>query len=118
MKKIAFFLMIAVLASLYSCRKDRFEPNTPSSMEELKVPANFDWKTTKDYTFTFQAGSAGLVSVNSKNGNVYHLAYLVQGSPYTIKLTLPTYEKRVVLVFKDQTAEVELTGSVINRQFN
>jgi hypothetical protein len=109
--------MIAALTSLYSCRKD-LEPTIPSSMEELKVPANFDWKTTKDHTFVFQSGSSGLVAVNSKSGTTYHRAYLMQGNPYTIKLTLPTFEKRVVLVFKDQTLEVELTGSIINRQFN
>lgn len=118
MKKIVFFLMIAVLASLYSCRKDRFEPNQPKSMEELTVPANFDWKTTKDYTFTLQAASAGIVTVNSIAGATYHRAFLVQGSPYTIKLTLPTYEKKVSLVFKGQTIEVDLTSTTISRQFN
>lgn len=118
MKRMLFLLMIAAIATLYSCRKDRFEPNTPGSMEELKVPGNFDWKTTKDYTFTFQANSAGLVTVNSKTGTVYHRAFLVQGNPYTIKLTLPAYEKRVVLVFNGQNVEVELSGTVINRQFN
>lgn len=118
MKKIAFFLMIAFLASLYSCRKDRFEPTTPGSMEELKVPANFDWKTTKDYTITFSAASAGMIEVANSNGIAYQRAFLVAGTPYAMKLTLPTFEKTVKLKFQGKTADLNLTGTNLSFQFN
>lgn len=69
--------MIAMLASLYSCRKDRFEPNQPKSMDELTVPANFDWKTIKDYAITITASENGMVEVTNSNGIAYQRAFLV-----------------------------------------
>ncbi|MBK9291377.1 MAG: hypothetical protein IPM52_07105 [Bacteroidetes bacterium] len=101
MKKIAFFVMIVVLASLYSCRKDRFEPNQPKSMEELKVPANFDWKTTRDLTISLSSSNSGLTEVvNGNNNVVYQRAYLTAGANYTMKITLPAYETLLKIKFQ------------------
>lgn len=103
---------------LTSCRKDRFEPITPGSMEELKVPANFDWKTTRDYTITITAATAGLVEVANANGIAYQKAFLAAGTPYAMKLTLPTYEKSVKLKFQGKTADLNLSGVNLTYQFN
>lgn len=118
MKKIVFFMVIAVLATLYSCRKDRFEPNQPKNMEELNVPANFDWKTTKDYTITLTANAAGMVEVANAGNVAYQRAFLVAGAPYAMKLTLPTYEKAVKLKFQGKTVDLNLSGTSLSYQFN
>ncbi|HMM10504.1 MAG TPA: hypothetical protein PKE03_00220 [Bacteroidales bacterium] len=118
MKKIAFFLMVAVLGTLYSCRKDRFEPNQPKNMEELQVPAGFDWKTTKDYALTITANNDGMVEVTNSNDVAYQRAFLTSGTPYTMKLTLPSFEKTVKLKFQGMTTNLALSGQNLNYQFN
>lgn len=87
-------------------------------MEELKVPANFDWKTTKDYTISFFAASTGMVEVSGTNNIIYQRAYLGPGMPYDMKLTLPTYEKKVKLRFQDKTAELILNNTNLTYRFN
>ena len=118
MKKIAFFIVLISLISLYSCRKDRFEPNTPGSMEELKVPANFDWKTTKDYILNLSATDGGLIEVTNNNGVTYQRAFLSAGTPYAMMLTLPAQAKSVTLKFKGKIAELNLAGSNLSYHFN
>lgn len=118
MKKLVLFSVLLSVIALTSCRKDRFEPTTPGSMEELKVPANFDWKTTKDYTITFTAASAGMIEVANSNGIAYQRAFLAAGTPYGMKLTLPTFEKTVKLKYQGKTADLSLTGTNLTYQFN
>ena len=118
MKKLVLFSVLLSVIALTSCRKDRFEPTTPSSMEELKVPANFDWKTTKDYTISFFATTTGMVEVSGINNVIYQRAYLGPGIPYDMKLTLPTYENKVKLRFQDKTAELILNNTNLTYRFN
>ncbi|HMM12056.1 MAG TPA: hypothetical protein PKE03_08185 [Bacteroidales bacterium] len=110
MKRIAFYLIIASLA-MTACRKDRFEPNAPKSMEDLQVPANFDWKTTKDYQMTFNATQGGLVQVTDGKNAVYQRAFLTAQESYVMKLTLPAFEKSVKVNFAGKETVVNLTGA-------
>jgi hypothetical protein len=120
MKKITFLLIAAIALIFTSCKKDRIDnpDNKPQTMEELQVPADFSWKTTKDFSLTLSASASGIVEVNNASGISYQKAYLSPGLAYTMKLTVPSYEKTIKLKFLGQEATLELTAAALNYQFN
>jgi hypothetical protein len=120
MKKIALLLTIGFALTFTSCKKDKVENpvSKPNTMEELQVPASFNWKTTKDISLTLTGNGNGLVEVANATGVAYQKAYLSSGVAYTMKLTVPSYEKTVQLKFLGQTASLELTANVLQYQFN
>lgn len=119
MKKLAFLLMIGMAVLFTSCKKDRIEnPDTkPDTMEELQVPSDFSWKTTKDFSLTLSANASGIAEVNNASGISYQKAYLSTGQAYTMKLTVPAYEKSVKVKFLGQEAELQLSASTLSYQF-
>ena len=119
MKRLAFILMIGMGILFTSCKKERVEnpDTTPDTMEELKVPADFSWKTTKDYNLTLSANANGVAEVNNASGITYQKAYLSPGQAYTMKLTVPAYEKTVKLKFLGQEAELQLSATALTYQF-
>ncbi len=119
--KTRIILIVLGFATLFvSCRKDRNiieNPSEPKVMEELKVPADFNWKTTKDFSLTLTSPVAGIAEVTNSSGIAYQKAYLTAGQPYTMKLTLPAYEKAVKLRLGNATAELELKAEILEYQF-
>lgn len=119
--KTRIILIVLGFATLFvSCRKDRNiieNPSEPKVMEELKVPADFNWKTTKDFSLTLTSPVAGIAEVTNTSGIAYQKAYLTAGQPYTMKLTLPAYEKAVKLRLGNATAELELKAEILEYQF-
>ncbi|MDV7401372.1 hypothetical protein RZS08_58685, partial [Arthrospira platensis SPKY1] len=95
MKKIFLLSAITAVVVLSSCKKDpKFdEPQAPQKMEELTVPASFDWKTTKEVSLTLTAQASGIVEVANSQLVAYQKAFLYPGTAYTMKLTIPSYEK-------------------------
>lgn len=119
MKKLFFITMIILLVVFSSCKKDFPEKieNTPETMEDLKVPANFNWKTTSDIYISLKAESDGLTEVAAPNGTVYHRAFLKENETYEVKLTVPAYEKSLLLRHKGREKAIEISGSNINYIF-
>ncbi len=119
MKKHLLFATLSLSLLFVSCRKDIESPTNqpPSNMEEIVVPANFNWKTTKEYKLSVTAPSMGIVEVNSAQGATYQKAYLQAAQAYTMQLTLPAYEKSVKLKFGNQTATLELNAAVLSYNF-
>ncbi len=120
MKTRNLLLILAVSFAFVSCRKDRDiveEPKAPETMEELQVPASFNWKTTKNISLTLTAPAAGIAEVGNTSGAVYMKAYLTANQPYTMKLTVPTYETAVKLRFGAKTADLPLSSDVLQFQF-
>lgn len=118
--KTRIFIMIFGLAAIFtSCKKDRTieEPSAPTKMDELQVPASFNWKTTKDYNLTLTAPLAGIAEVANAGGVAYQKAYLSANQAYTLKLTLPAYEKAVKLSFKGQTVDLALSANTLQYSF-
>jgi len=117
MKKILFSLILFL--SLVSCRKDipLDIDNSPETMEELQVPSSFDWKTTKDVQLTLTGNANGIVQVTSLNGVSYQKAFLSSNQAYIMKLTVPSYEKTVRLLFLGQQVTLELTANNLTYQF-
>lgn len=120
MKNILLLTAILSAVLFTSCRKDRIpdEPQAPQVVDDLKVPAGFDWKTTKDISLILGATKQGIVEVTNAQGVPYQKAYLSAGTTYTMKLTVPTYENAVNLRFMGQTVSLELNSTTLNYQFN
>ncbi len=119
MKKLLLLSIISLGLVFASCRKDfETDPVTaPATMEDLKVPSDFNWKTTKDVNVTLKGGFNGLAEVVASNGVVYHRAFLRENVAYSVKLSVPTYEKSIRLRYMGQEVTVELDGSGINHSF-
>ncbi len=119
MKKTTLFIVLGFILILSSCKKETPQQpdNKPTTMEELKVPASFNWKTTSDYNLTLTANANGIVEVNNTNGATYQKAYLTAGIPYTMKVVVPSYEKSVKLKFGGSETVLNLTTSNLSHQF-
>ena len=118
MKKL-FFIIAGLAVVLSSCKKDRIfdEPKAPQTMEELTVPSSFDWKTTKEVNLTLSAPASGIVEVANSQLVAYQKAFLNPGTAYTMKLTVPSYEKNLKLRFLGQEASLEITGNNLTYTF-
>ena len=118
MKKNIMLALLLIGLGLSSCKKtDQDEPKAPEKMEELTVPASFNWKTTKDLTITMTGFTSGIAEVTNDQGVAYLKAYLTVDQPYTTKISLPAYETKVTFKFMGQSTQVNLTGTSLNHQF-
>lgn len=115
-------LLFSATAALFvttSCRKDPQQPSdqTPQTMNELVVPQDFDWKTTKDYQLTVTGSVTGILEIKNSQDKAYLRAYLQAGQPHTTKLCLPAYEKTIQLKLGNQNAQLELNAGAISYSF-
>lgn len=119
MRKLTFFTAITVLLAFSSCKKDMTEPiqTAPSNMNEMVVPQGFDWKTSKNLEITITAPTGGIVEASSTDGRSYQRAFLKANQPYTMKLSVPTYEKKLTLSFAGQQITLELTTQQLSHRF-
>ncbi len=122
--RLVLMILVAVSLLLGACKSPSSSnnsvddpSNSASSMETMKVPANFNWRTTADYSLTIDADVAGLVQVVSNKGGVYHRAYLNGKDAYTFTLTVPTYETEVKLRHQGQEVLMDLSGKTLFHAF-
>jgi hypothetical protein len=118
MKKHLIFIL-ALGFVFASCKKDKqpIEENLPQKMDNLQVPADFNWKTTTDFQFEVSSDLDGLLSVMDAEGTNYHKSVLKAGESYLVKLTLPTYLKSVQLKQMGRIKEVSLSGGILKVDF-
>jgi hypothetical protein len=105
MKKYAILLTGLSLLALASCQKDPIiKPEKPTSIEELKISASFDWKTTQKVRVQVQ----GLqVPVEVKRTIVISDGQKVQfykglqdiNANVTYDLVIPAYLKELTISF-------------------
>lgn len=119
MKKATLLIALGFILFMSSCKKDTPQQpdNKPTTMGELQVPTNFNWKTTSDYSLTLTANVNGIVEINNANGASYQKAYLTIGQPYTMKLVVPSYEKSVKMKFAGKETVLNLTASSLSHDF-
>jgi len=82
-------------------------------MNELNIPADFDWKTTKDYILTLKTDTEGIVEINNNSGITYQRVYLKWNEVYVMKLTVPSYEKNIVVKFYEYEKSIDLVNKSI-----
>ncbi len=120
MKRAFIFLVVLLsLAVLTSCQKDDIDDiDTINNMEEITVPANFDWKTTRDIQITFTSNTNGIVEVLNSQNVPYQKVFLNPTQSYIMKLTLPSFETEIKLRFLGKESVVELGNGIIQYHFN
>ena len=119
MKKIIFVIILTLPLLFTACKKDNNSPVNPlpESTEDIKVPNDFKWKTSKDVQLTVKGNADGMVQVLSSKGKVYWKVFITANQTANIGLTIPTYETNLQLKYQDQTVSLELTSDKLNHSF-
>jgi len=117
MKNIAAILLIMVFFASCNKSNEEVQPEQPVPMAELKVSSDFNWKTTREAEIEIKGFMNGLVEVTSSKGKVYQKAFYKPGVPLVLKVTLPSYEESVFLVYLGQKAELKLTSAKLSYEF-
>ena len=97
MKKV-LCLCAAVLLIATSCRKSASE--SPSQgMRNLKVSSSFPWSTSENIQFSLHNIPSGVLRISSGDGSRLYLKAFFAGnnSDYNVSVTLPTFEKNVMI---------------------
>lgn len=121
MRTIVFLITLLSVVALSSCHKDPLTTPQPDeqiqNMSQLKVASDFNWKTTREVQVVVTGFVNGLIEVSSAENALYHRAFLKQGQPLAMKLTLPSYEDKVFLNYMGQRIELKLTSNNLKYDF-
>lgn len=129
MKNLFVLIAIGLILSFASCRKESISSTAPAQQtppptvqitktEQLKVASDFNWKTFKDVQLTLTGTANSIVEVASTNNIVYQRAYLSKDLAYTMKLSVPSYETSVHLLYMGKDISVNLSSNNIVYKFN
>lgn len=118
MKKF-FYISLVVGLGLASCSKDRDKGSSDptrsnaTSMQDLKIPANFDWKTTHMVTINVQGAPVdytqpGQIKVKSASGKLLltHTARMTED--VTLTFELPKSERTVTVEYGSIVREINV----------
>ncbi|PKP29434.1 MAG: hypothetical protein CVU00_15640 [Bacteroidetes bacterium HGW-Bacteroidetes-17] len=120
-------LMFIILSTSCSKQWDTPDPieNDPqiqnteiTTLSDVRVPDNFNWKTVRDVEIKISGSSNGLVEAISSKGVVYQKAYLNGSQSYTMKLTVPTYESSIQLKKDGRSEQVSISSGNVSYTFN
>lgn len=103
-----------------ACKKDKFTdptPATPTTIEDMQVTSGFDWKTTRDIQLTLTGKISNIVEVSTIEGVSYQTAFLSANLPYTMKFSIPAYEKSIRLNYSGEEINLELDNGILSYQF-
>ncbi len=106
-------LMIAVLLSASSCRKNLdVKPEPAVTLETGKFDPSFGWNTARNLEINISSVKDVVINITSSdNLTRYHRGmHLGKNKTYTIKLSLPT----VVNQLNINNKTLEITSNVIN----
>jgi LruC domain-containing protein len=106
MKKTLLLLMIAGFFTLVSCKKDTSGPviETPTTTDQLVVPAGFDWKTTQTLTVNIILPTEGEIQpliITNRDGSIRYFRGYPENGSRTINtlITVPTYVNELRLSY-------------------
>ncbi|MCD4773539.1 MAG: hypothetical protein K8R41_09185 [Bacteroidales bacterium] len=124
MKK-TILLLIVIIFALTSCQKDWdqiVEDNQTNeeitSMSEMVVNSDFNWKTTKDIIVNFTGFDINeVIYIKSLDGDIYHKAFFNLGDNYSTKITIPTYALEINVMYKGASTNIPISGNEINYKF-
>ncbi|MDD4372444.1 MAG: hypothetical protein PHG67_00860 [Bacteroidales bacterium] len=118
MKRIILLITLVTLG-LVSCKKDVEQQAGPKpvSTEQLKVPVDFKWTTTKNITLTVSGKTNGLIEIISSKGVIYWKSYISANQENEIRFNVPSYETAIKLRHQGQTVELELQSDKLNYSF-
>lgn len=124
LKLIALISFVIVVAA--SCKKDNtvVEPTTPT-MNDLVVPADFDWKTTQTLTVNITLPTEGEIQpliITNRDGSVRYFRGYPENGSSTINtlITVPSYLNELRLSYNGTTGPnmVYLSNQTLSFDFN
>ena len=122
MKK-TILLLIVIVFSLTACQKnweqiEENQSNEISSMSDLVVSSDFNWKTTKDVLVNLTGlDMNGVIYIKSLDGDIYHKASVNSGDSYSTKITIPTSVSEVNMMYKGVLTNIPISGNEITYKF-
>lgn len=91
--------------------------NNVTSIEDIDIPADFNWKTQKDIVVKLRGYQTSLVRLLSEDGTIYHQANLINNSEYSFVLTVPSYMEKITIVYNGDEKEFDLNRTEIDHTF-
>ena len=111
MKKLVYCFVLMSLTLTFCKKQESFENVSGITMQELNIPANFDWKMAHPVTFHVTGASGQFVEITTADGTItLHKCSIIPGTTTTeITITLPDFFREV----KINDIPVPLSGSDI-----
>jgi len=112
-------LILIIIFSITACQKDWdqiIEDNQVemSSMSDMVISSEFDWKTTKDIEINLSGlNEYELIYVKSIDGDIFHKGVVNLGGNYMTTITIPTYLKGIILKHVETEIYFKLTGNKV-----
>lgn len=124
MKKVLLLCFVGIIILISACAPE-FDIENPAitpeeevtTMKNLVVSPDFDWKTYNDVKITLTGNSNDIVEVVSANGSVYQKAFLANDQTYEMKLAIPTHEQSVRLLYNNQDIPLDISSGNANYIF-
>jgi hypothetical protein len=104
-----------------SCQKETESPQpnpNPTSIKDLVVNPSFDWKTTHQVSLQLTGYANSTCAISHADGTFIQKVFLKKNEPFTLKLSLPVAEKKLLLDYMGQHVELDLNGSEVTYIFN
>jgi LruC domain-containing protein len=109
-------LMIIMIGT--GCKKLDPQPSgdEQKTMEDLNVPASFDWNTVHDVYFVISYDLSCMINISSEDGSqVFHFGFFNHTTDtYNITLSIPTYLQTVLV----NGIPTDVTGNTANVDLN
>lgn len=125
MKKLILLSLLGIIFTISSCTPEfefeelqtNAEDPEEITMKNLIVSSDFNWKTYTDIELTLTGNSNNIIEVVSSSGLVYQKAYLSTDKAYKMKLSVPTHEKSVRLLYNDQDIPINISSGIAEYTF-
>ncbi len=120
MKNIVLVVLVALPFLFASCNNKAEQEETltmVTSTEELEVPQDFNWKTTRDMELTIKGQSDGMLEIVSSKGTTYWKVFVTANQRSTFNFSIPSYETALQLKYNGQTADLKVTSNKLNYEF-
>lgn len=118
MKNAVLIAFVFFLLLVSACKKEEIAPPVePANMKILKATTTFSWKTTTEVQLTLTGNTSGIVAITNEAGIAYCKANIIANTAYTMKLSVPAWEKSVTILFRGKTANLVLSSDAIDYTF-
>lgn len=97
--------------SFVNCTKTMKDDQTsnPKTLEEIEVPADFNWQTYNNMDIKLKGGFNSLVEVASSDGRtVYYKTYLKPGEIHEFQIGVPAFEKQVLIRYMGKELRLDV----------
>lgn len=91
--------------------------NDTSSIENLRVPSDFNWRTDHVVSVSLEGYELSSVRITTDEGDLLHRAILHPGTTYTVTLSLPAHQQNVIVHYRGQQRKFAVHASAISHTF-